>query len=207
MTRRGYIRWVFAVSLGACLALGVGCAGPRKTAPEVDPQTLDDVEFINDYLVQQPVVTVDEAYRAMLILADGEDTAGSFDARRERLESRGIARSAWRLEAENCIDRGSVAYMVMKIMQMRGGVNMLVFGSWGPGDRRYAVRELVYRKLLTDEPAYRYIRGGELASLLREADAIMQKKGLYQMEAVEIGAEPPPGEPIRVGPAATEPKK
>src|SRR5262249_12073876 len=134
------------------LLLGA-CAMPRKENPEVDPNTLGDVEF-QGYLADVPLVTVDEAYRAMLILADGEDTSKTFDERREKLESRGIARPQWGLRPENIVDKGTVAFMVCRICKIRGGVNMHVFGALGLGDRRYAMREVVYEKLMDESSDY-----------------------------------------------------
>jgi len=150
---------------------------------------------MHEYLVLQPFVTVDEAYRAMLILSDGQDGGKTFKQRETTLLDRGIVRRAWGLRADNCIDKGSVAFMACRILKIPGGVDMLVFGSWGPGDRRYAMRELVYRKLLDDAPVYRYISGGELATLLRKADEYMQKQGQYPMEPVDLGEEPRPDRP------------
>lgn len=184
-----------------CLAAGVwaGCAGMPKASAPVDPGTLDDMAFVHEYLASQATVSTDEAYRAMLILADGHDASKTFDERRARLEQEGIARAAWNLRADQCIDKGSVAYMVCRILKIRGGVNSLVFGSWGPGDRRYALRELVYRKMMADAPAYRYIAGAELAALLRKADEYMQKRGMYAAESVEIGPDPASTRPAGSG--------
>ncbi len=188
-----------AVTLVVGMMFAAGCASTPAanegvaSSPPVDPARLDDADFVHEYLVRRPTVTVDEAYRAMLILADGKDDAKTAEQRRAVLEQRQITRPAWKLDAEQPIDKGSVAYMVCRILRIEGGVNRVIFGSWGPGDRRYALRELVYRRMMADAPAYRYITGAELAALLREADQYMQKKGMYQAESVELGAEPPPG--------------
>ena len=48
-----------------------GCAGPRLSTPAVDATKLSDEAF-QAYLAEIELVTVDEAYRAMLILADGQ---------------------------------------------------------------------------------------------------------------------------------------
>ncbi len=195
--------WAVAIAAGCTSTASEGMeAAATQAAAPVDASGLDDMSFLHDYLARRPTVTVDEAYRAMLILADGHDPSSSFDERRAALEQRGISRAAWKLEADQPIDKGSVAYMVCQILKVRGGLNRVIFGSWGPGDRRYALRELVYRRMMADSPAYRYIAGPELASLLRSADDYMQKHRLYEMESVEIGREPPPG--AGVG-AAVEP--
>src|SRR6185436_17501437 len=162
----------------ACVLPIVGCLGPRKEAPKVDPTGLSDDAF-QAYLAEAPFVTVEEAYRAMLILADGEDTCKTHEERAAKLESRGIARSAWNLKPENVVDAGSVSYMVVRICQIRGGINFHLFSSWGLGDRRYAMRELVYRKMLDDSADYQAMSGDRLVGLMARAGDMMEKKGLY----------------------------
>ncbi len=146
-------------------------------------------EGFQAYLVEVELVTVDEAYRAILILSDGEDTAASFDERRQDLESRGIARSAWNLEPVNVIDTGSVAYMVCRVCEIAGGVNTHLFGRLGLGDRRYALRELLYREMIEDTVEYQYMTGAAFSSLLAKADALMEEKGLYETEVIDLSDE------------------
>ncbi len=165
-----------------------GCAGPRTVEPSVDSTTLSDEGF-QAYLAHVPLVTVDEAYRAMLILADGEDKLDGFEARKADLESRDIARAAWDLHPENVVDAGSVAYMVCRICRLPGGVNMNLFGSWGLGDRRYALRELIYRKMIQDSVDYQYMTGSALFALMSKADALMEKKGLYESTGIDLSDE------------------
>ncbi len=192
---------VLAVALAAgCESTPSTTGGMAETRPaavesRVDPSDLDDMSFLHDYLVKRPTVTVDDGYRAMLILANGRCDARTFEQREAALEQRGIARPAWNLRPDQKLDKGTVAYMACVIMKIRGGVNRVIFGSWGPGDRRYALRELVYREMMADSPAYRYITGAELVALLGKADAYMQKHHEYEAESVEIGTEPPAGSP------------
>lgn len=162
-----------------------GCAAPRAVNPEIDAATLSDEGF-EHYLAQVDVVTVDEAYRAMLILADGEDGRQSFEERKSALESRGIAKPEWRLEPENVIDTGSVAFMVCKICEIRGGVNMHLLASWGLGDRRYATRELIYRQMLDESVDYQFMRGSDMITLIRKADNLMMEKGLYESQKIDL---------------------
>jgi len=165
-----------------------GCAGPRKTAPTVDASTLSDEGF-QAYLATVDVVTVDEAYRAILILADGQDTSKTFDERKEKLESRGIARTAWSLKPQNVVDTGSIAYMICKICKFAGGIDMNVFGTLGIGDRRYALRELIYREMVMDTVAYQYVTGASLVAVMGKADSIMAKKGLYPTQGIDLSDE------------------
>lgn len=170
-----------------------GCVEPHRDPPSVDPNTLGDVEF-QSYLADAPLVTVDEAFRAILILADGEDTCKTFVERRDKLESRGIARPGWKLNPEAIIDRGTLAYMVCKICKIYGGVDLLVFGNLGIGDRRYSMRELIYEKIMDEGSAYWYVRGDEISSVLAKADEFMRKTKVYESTVNELPPEPPPGQ-------------
>lgn len=174
--------------LGGWIASLCGCAGPRPSKPEIDGSSLPDAIF-PAYLAEVELVTVDEAYRAMLILADGEDTSENFDQRRQKLESRGIAKAEWGLQPENVIDAGSAAYMVCRICDIDGGVNMRLFGHVGLGDRRYALREVIYREMLDDAVDYQYMTGGAFFALFRNADILMEEKGLYESPGVDLSDE------------------
>ncbi|MBN2559952.1 MAG: hypothetical protein JXQ75_03365 [Phycisphaerae bacterium] len=178
-------RFTLAIFAVAFTALVQGCVGPRGTAPAVDPSQLSDETF-QAYLADAGLVTVDEAYRAMLILADGEDSSQSFEDRRAKLESRGIARPAWRLEPQNVIDAGSVAFMVCRLCEIRGGVNASLFGRMGLGDRRYALRELLYREMIDETVDYQYMTGPALVAVMAKADELMEERGLYETETVDL---------------------
>ncbi|HWL93371.1 MAG TPA: hypothetical protein VNT79_07535 [Phycisphaerae bacterium] len=165
-----------------------GCAGPRPTPPDVDASTLPDDVF-QAYLAEVELVTVDEAYRAMLILADGEDGSVSFEERKSKLESREIARSAWKLRPEDVVDAGSVAYMVCRICDIDGGLNMRLLGRPGLGDRRYALRELIYREMINESVDYQYMTGPAFLAVIRKADELMAEKGMYDTGGVDLSDE------------------
>lgn len=199
--------------LVAPILISAACAGPRPTQPAVDSSTLDDDGF-QFYLNQVDLVTVDEAYRAILILVDGKDTSENFAERQQKLENRGIVRAAWGLQPDNVIDSGSVAFMVCQICDLKGGLNSRLLGPTGLGDRRYALRELVYRKMIDDSVDYEYMTGAAMFALMRKADALRAKKGLYKTKDVDLTDEadrdsqghlivPEPAAP----PAATSPKQ
>ncbi len=165
-----------------------GCAGPRLSTPAVDATKLSDEAF-QAYLAEIELVTVDEAYRAMLILADGEDPSKGFEQRRAILEGRGIARAAWQLQPDHVVDAGSVAYMVCRICRISGGINMRLFGASGLGDRRYALRELIAREMIQDVVDYQFMTGAAMFAILRRADTLMQEKGLYESQGIDLSDE------------------
>src|SRR5262249_11363184 len=130
------------------LLAAIGCTEFERPQQVEQAEKADTDVFMHDQLQREHVVTVAEAYRAMLMLADGEDKPATFEQREETLVCRGIVRTAWELQRDDAIDRGSVAYMAMRIMQIKGGVNCRTLGALGIGDRRYAVRELAYMDLM-----------------------------------------------------------
>ena len=180
MKTTAILPWLL-IPLGSIL----GCSGPRLSETRVDPDSLDDSGF-QFYLNEVPVVTVNEAYRAMLILADGEDGSENYAQRAQKLENRGIARAAWELQPDHVIDTGSVAYMVCRICELPGGINARTFGRLGLGDRRYAMRELIYREMIDEGVDYDYMTGSSLFALMRKADALQEKKGLYESKGVDL---------------------
>lgn len=165
-----------------------GCAGPEPAPPAIDHNTLSDFAF-ESYLNDSILVTNDEALRAMLILADGEDTAESFEQRHAKLVERGIINPAWELLPNHYSNYGTVAYMTCRICQISGGINMHVFGAAGLGDRRYALRELIYREMCDEAVSYQHITGPALFALVRKAGELMQEKGLYESSGIELSDE------------------
>jgi len=180
---------VACVLAGALLVVAgiCGCSQTLRVDQAETGEKVDVDTLLHEHLQKQPMVTTAEAYRVLLILADGDENYDSFEARQAALEERGIARPQWGLSRDACIDKGSVAYMICKILKIRGGVNLAVFGQLGIGDRRYAVRELAYMGLMPQTAPYRYITGGELVDLMLKADRYMAGHGMYEEETVDIG--------------------
>ena len=187
--RLAFIRLRAAAALLITLpALLTGCSGLRQTRPPVDPVTVSDSDFVH-YLAQVSLVTTDEAFRAMLILVDGQDGSKSFEERRDRLVQRDIVNPAWITGPEYVIDRGAVAAMVCRACKLTGGINLVIFGSMGLGDRRYALRELVYREIMTTGADYAPVSGGEFVGILTRADALLAEQGAYETPEIRLESE------------------
>ena len=166
-------------ALLAAILVAAGCTSVKRTyQPEQDHGEMSDVGFIH-YLSSLPMVTADEAYHAMLLLADGRDAGGDFEGRAQILQERGVVRSAWNLAPDDALDRGTMAFMLVKILRLKGGVNDVVLGSWGPGDRRYALRTAVWRGMVPWGPVYQVVTGGELVTAMTNADKYMELEGMY----------------------------
>jgi hypothetical protein len=170
----------------AAMWASTGCSQVERPEQAQAAEKLSPEAFLHEHLPSQSVVTVAEAYRAMVMLAEGQDQFNSFGGREEYLLSRQITRPEWKLQRDMAIDRGSVAYMVMRIIGIRGGVNSNVYGRLGIADRRYAVRELAYRDLMTNAPPYRLVSGPELVDLMGNADAAMADRGIYTQKRTDV---------------------
>lgn len=169
-----------------------GCAYSRQYEPSVDPNTLSDVQFVH-YLVTVPVVTVEEGCRAVMIAADGEDSFSDHGERYAAMEQRGLVRAAWKLEGQQVLDTGTLAFMLSKVCSLPPSVNSVLLGSWGLGDRRYALKQAVRYNLIRYAPPYKSVTGGEMVAALASADEYMARHGVYELpEAVEADLVRPP---------------
>jgi hypothetical protein len=166
----------------------MGCSQVSRTEQVSRGEQLGVDEFLHEHLPAQAVVTAGEAYRALLLLADGEETYNSYEARAAELERRQWIRPDWKLERDRPIDAGAVAYAVIRIVHGERGVNSLVLGGAGVGDRRYALRDLVHMGLIEQRPAYRWLTGGELLDLIGRADEYMARHKLYPAQPVDLRA-------------------
>jgi hypothetical protein len=168
------------------LAGGAGCAQTRKFEPTVDPGKLTDIQFLS-YLETVPVITFEEGCRAVLICADGKDAFKRQDARYAELKRRGWVRDAWQVAPGDTMDVGTMCYMVSKACDLKPSLASLALGSWGLGDRRYAIRQCVAEGIIGPTPAYRPVTGSVMVWTMNKVDDYLAAHGAYQR---------PPGDPL-----------
>lgn len=162
----------FLMAAGALLAAG-GCAptaGPTAQAAaeiQMPPETddgLPEAVFLGE-LAAQDRVNQNDGFRAVLIWLEAAEEADNFKDRCLALADRGLIQSRWRLNPHAPLDKATLAYILYKALGLRGGVNMELFNN-----RRYALREMVYRRLMARGADYAYVSGSELIGLLGRAD-------------------------------------
>ena len=173
--------------LALCAAIFGGCAQTRQFQPTVAPESLSDIQFVH-YLETVPVVTFAEGCRAIVIAADGKDTFDSHEARYAELKQRNIVRDAWGIESDQVLDLGTLAFMATEVCELPPSANSILFGSWGPGDRRYAVKRAAYYGILNYAAPYKLVTGGQMLLTLSRMDEYMAAKGMYDFEGEEINA-------------------
>ena len=181
------IRLVSAVVTGASV-LFAGCSASHVDfTPSQDHQSLESSEFLH-FMAQEPMVTCDQVGRAALLLADGEETAMTYDERVAELKSRGIFREDWDYEAGDVVSRGMLAYVILKVCQMPGGINTFISGLTGIGCERYALKEITRQGIVRYGFPYELPTGGEVARALARADDYMARRGLYESSEGELNS-------------------
>lgn len=172
----------YTAALFSWLLLIGGCAPSLNYEPPQDHATIQDAEFIH-YLGVQPMITFDEACRAVLLLIDGADASAGFEDRYGLLLARGLVRDEWRLHAKSAVDRGTLAYMIFKGCKMPGGLNVYLFGSNGLGDRRYALKEVTRRSVMPYGVPYQSLTGGEVLAAISKADDYLAARSAVGVDA------------------------
>ncbi|RJP36533.1 MAG: hypothetical protein C4547_07225 [Phycisphaerales bacterium] len=167
-----------------CL-LAPACARPERTwQPPQDPAAFDDTTFLH-YLTTVPWATNGETVRAILLLDEtarpvepsdlnravpaNEVLPTSFSDRVAALSARGAVRAVWRLRENELVDRGTVAYMIRHVCRLSPSINERLFGSWGVGERRFALQTCVDAGLIDYGPAHEPVSGGELLAIITRA--------------------------------------
>jgi hypothetical protein len=100
-----------------------------------------------------------------LVVGLAKDAPGEGDATREAA-GLGLVDPAWGIESASPVDKGTVAYMLVKALGIKGGLTMSVFGP----SRRYAFRELVFLRIMKGGTPGELITGRELIDVLSAAE-------------------------------------
>ena len=135
--------------------------------------TYGDTSYFRD-LVKKGNATYYDAYRIITILETGKDDAQStFENLRDKLIEAGIIAKNWdKKKADGFVNRGEISYMLFKTLKLKGGLTVRIFGL----TCRYAFRECVNKKLLVQGYANQLLSGGEIISILSEAENYQTKQ-------------------------------
>ncbi len=156
---------------GLCIsALASGCAAPKRVyKPGQDPSGLNDLAFVH-YLAQVPVVTVDEGTRAVLMITGPTGRWPTYQQRVAELKRLGAIKDAWRLEPDQILTKGTLAYTIRTICELPGSLNESLSAVTGLGERRYALQTCVAERVLPFGRPGDPVTGGEILSAVTEAE-------------------------------------
>jgi len=164
------MRFIIHSLLVMAVAVGLAsCAGPTTvSAPSIpEPNAAGpsgNAAGLAYELAQKTWCTNDQACSLVLLFTQGHDRCTDFDARIEQLRARGLVQEHWNLQADQSVTKGTLAYMVCRALNIRGGLFMHLL----PG-RRYAYREAVYQKLMQRGSENEPLTGPEVVGVLGRA--------------------------------------
>ena len=160
--------WLPLVMLAIAFALG-GCQSTRVSSsllPEYGGNS--DEAHMNFWhnLAEKRLTSNDEAFHALLLFAQGEDHARTYNGRVMDMKAAGYLPADFDGTELQPVTRGTVAYALVNILDIEGGVTMRLFGP----SQRYATRELRYRGLLPESSQNQTFSGGEFVGVIGRAE-------------------------------------
>ena len=137
----------------------------RTTLPAgQQPQGAVDSANLAYDLNQKTWCSNDEAFSMVLMLVTGEDHCKDFNERFIELGVKGLIDTSWKLQADEPVTKGVLAYMLCRKLDLDIGVMMRLLPT-----RRYAYREAVYHGLMTLGSADEPLTGPEVVGIMSRA--------------------------------------
>jgi hypothetical protein len=147
------------------LAGPVGCSTVKVGEPLTRTMGGNDAEARMEFwhtLNGRTVTSNDEAFHALLLFLDDEDPAESYPQRVEALAARGMLPTGFDGTAEEGVTRGTVAVVVVRALELRGGVLLNLM----PRSPRYATRELQYHGLYQASSPHQTLSGANFVAII-----------------------------------------
>jgi hypothetical protein len=158
---------LLALSLASALA---GCRSATVAEPPLTAQLAgNDVDAQMEFwhrLPERRMATNDEAFHALLLFVDGADPAADYAGRVDALKQRQMLPTDFNGAANGAVKRGTVAVMLVRALEIKGGLSMRLFGP----TPRYAVRELQYMNLFPQSSPQQTFSGQELLGIIGRAE-------------------------------------
>lgn len=121
-------------------------------------------------LANRRVTSNDDAFHGLLLYADSKDDSKNYDQRVSTLKSRGLLADSFSEPANSAITRGTLSVAIVKLLDIKGGWVMHVFGP----TPRYAVKELVYRGIFPPSSPQQTFSGVEFVGIIGKIDDYQQ---------------------------------
>jgi len=129
-----------------------------------------DNELIRE-LNKKPVATVEDGMRMILWLTEGAGADEPFEEVADRLQKAKLIKKSWAKKPDASLRKGQLAYMVVRVCKIRGGLNMMLFGR----NERYALRECIFLGLLQRGTAGQYVSGLALLGTIGRAEVFVER--------------------------------
>ncbi|MCE9618813.1 MAG: hypothetical protein K8R92_02765 [Planctomycetes bacterium] len=153
----------------------------KSSAVDQFPGSQQEIEFL-DVLEDMPAVTNNDALHSFLILQDGTDASKDYQDRVAEGIRRKWLSESFKGQANQAANVGWLAGAGCRIMKVRGGLTMMIFG---PIDR-YAVKELIYMEILPLRTDNQSLSGLEFIDYVNRLERIagraVPKKGELELD-------------------------
>ena len=149
----------------AALLMMAGCQTARVGHPLTQDLAGNAAETQMDFwhtLAGRPVTSYDEAFHGLLLYLDGRDGAQDYAGRVAELRLRKMLPSGFSAPAGQAVDRGTLAYAIVRALQIKGGWVMHVFGN----SPRYAIKELEYEGVYPPSSPNQTFSGSEFVGVI-----------------------------------------
>ena len=160
-----------AITAVLCM-LGVMCGGCQSahvtesvTAKYKGNDTDAQLNFWHE-LADRRLTSNDDAFHGILLDMNGHDNSADYAGRVAELKQRGLLPESFSKPADVAIERGTLAFVIVKILNIHGGWVMHVFGD----TPRYAVRELVYDDIFPPSSPQQTFSGAEFVGVIGKVD-------------------------------------
>jgi len=121
-------------------------------------------------LAERHVTSNDDAFHGILLYADNRDDSKNYDQRVATLKSRGLLAESFSEPANSAVTRGTLAVAIVKLVGIKGGWVMHVFGP----TPRYAVKELAYDGIFPPSSPQQTFSGTEFVGIIGKIDDYQQ---------------------------------
>ena len=200
-----------SLCLGGSLLL-TGCHTAKIAEPMTKEQAGNDPDVQLDFwhnLAEHPVTSNDEAFHGVLLYLDQNDPAEDYNGRVALLKSRKLLPDNFDKPAEEAITRGTLAIILVRALEIKGGLIMHVFGPSG----RYATRELMYMNLYPPSSPNQTFSGSEFLGIIgriedyQRVNPAQAPAALLPGEIEEHDLPPATTQPTSAAPAEVAPEK
>ena len=176
--------------VGTLVVLALACAAVSA----------ENAEFFRQMREKDESTTLLDGYRVALALLEQSYADVGFEEARSKLLEADVIRTKWEPDPKEKLTRGKMAYMLVKILKIKGGVTMRLFGP----SERYALKELEFMELMDGGMTGRSVSGRELVAILARADDYMQEQKAKDAKVNVRDVDTPKAAPTRKPEEETE---
>lgn len=133
----------------------------KDSAVERFPRSAQELDFL-EALNDQVVVTNDDALHGLITFADGTDLSATYAGRVAIARRKGWVGEGWNRPGNESAQVGWMAVAGCRILGIKGGMSMRVFGV----TPRYATKELVFIEVLPLRTENQSLSGKEFVDYL-----------------------------------------